>query len=308
MALLAPTPLQKISPVAGMIRAPGQLICPDGLVFRKAENFIRRHVAKLLATRTRNTCELFALIDGPAGTGKSVLATDGLLRAGFHVATISGAQLAGSTENAATEALSELLDHLVAYSHSTGARVAVVLDDFHQSIVGTTQSHVGRTVNSDLLTAELQRIADPPRKYRSQCGTPIPFIFTGNDFSHTAPSLFRDMRAARFTHEPTRAEKQQIIEALFASTSCRERAALRYLAWVYAHQPIAFWAALKNDLVSDVLDRNLPDGELTHAAVEAMWPSHVPLHTLRLWRLARQRVRSTPKNHYRPRLAFNPLR
>jgi hypothetical protein len=114
MMALAATPQLDANPLLSMIRKPHQLLCPNGLVFTKGEKFMRRHMLKLVGSASQDSAEVFALLDGPPGTGKTVL----------------------------------------------------------------------------------QRIADPPRKYRSACGAPVTLVFTGNDFSGTSPSLFRDMRSS----------------------------------------------------------------------------------------------------------------
>jgi hypothetical protein len=206
--------------------------------------------------------------------------------------------LAGSTENAASEALSDLLRKMVAYSQATGGRMAGVLDDFHQSIVGTTDPKMGKTVNSGLLVNELQRIADPPRKYRSACGTPITLVFTGNDFSETAPSLFRDMRANRFTHVPTFEEKIHVIYNLLAPQTRDELHLVEKLVRTYRRQPIAYWTALRNELLTVHLDDAIPDGPITKASVDANWPKRLPLRPDLVWDLAKTRAATTLVNHY----------
>jgi hypothetical protein len=298
MMSLAATPPIDPNPLVGMIRKPGQLLCPNGLVFTKGEKFMRRHMAKLVGTASQDTAEIFAVLDGPPGTGKTVLATDGLLRGGFTVANVRVSLLAGATENAATDALTDLMHKMVAYSHATGARMAAVFDDFHQSIVGTTDPKMGKTVNTGLLVNELQRIADPPRKYRSACGTPITLVFTGNDFSETAPSLFRDMRANRFTHVPTFEEKLHVIYAQLSPRTRDELYLVERLVRTYRREPIAFWTALRTDLLTAHLDDAIPDGPITKQAVDANWPKRLPLNADLVWELAKARASNKLINHY----------
>src|ERR1043165_1436029 len=102
---LQATPLIPHAPMMSSVRKPGQLVCPTGLVFATGEKFMRRFLAKLISSHTRDNAERFALLEGPPGTGKTVLATDACLRAGFSVFNLPAASLAGATENAAVEVL-----------------------------------------------------------------------------------------------------------------------------------------------------------------------------------------------------------
>ncbi len=292
IAALAPTPISPALEYAHLIRKPGDLICPQGLVFPKAEQFIRRHLAKLMGSVSQEAAERFGLVDGPPGTGKTVLVSDGCSRAGFAVANIPNVLLAGETENAATVALTNILQGLVAYSQATGERMAAVVDDFHLSIAGNMSkgATVGRTVNSDLLVGELQRLADPPRPYRSACGTVIPIFFTGNDFSNITPSLFRNMRANRYTHAPTFEEKVHLIFQMLNPRTRDEVMLVEKLIRAHRREPIAFWAALKNDLLTAHLDDTLPEGPLTKAAVDATWPKRLTLDADKAWALAKARA------------------
>jgi ATPase family associated with various cellular activities (AAA) len=298
MMALASTPQLEPNPLLSMIRKPDQLLCPTGLVFTKGEKFMRRHMLKLMGSASQETAEIFALLQGPPGTGKTVLATDALLRGGFTVANIPVSLLAGATENAATDALSDFMRKMVAYSQATGARMAAVFDDFHQGIAGNMDDKIGKTVNTGLVLNELQRIADPPRKYRSACGTPITLVFTGNDFSGTSPSLFRDMRANKFTHNPTFEEKIHIIFNMLKPQTGTELRLVEKLVSTYRRQPIAFFTALRNDLLSSHLDDALPDGPITKQAVDALWPKHLPLKADLVWALAKERAADTLINHY----------
>lgn len=295
---LSPTPMAETPTLATMIRVPGQEICPGKPAFARVETFVRLHLARLMAPKTRETAALYAVIDGPPGTGKTVAVTDACLRAGIAVCNVPASMLAGATENAATEALGEIMRGVVAYSRVTRNDVALVIDDFHQSIAGSTDARIGRTVNSALLVGELQRIADPPRPYRNASGKPVSILFTGNDFSQTAPSLFRDQRANRYTHEPTPNEKAQIIFDLMTPRSPEDMRIVEKLVKTYHRLPIAFWAALRNDLFAAHLARSLPDGPLNADTVNALMPARVPLNPTFVWTVAKERAAQKLANHY----------
>lgn len=294
---LSPTPTLEGTPVAGMIRAPGQVSCPNCMMFVSVERFLKRHYARLMSTAGRETSALFAVIDGPPGTGKTMAATDATARAGLASCNVPASMLAGATENAATEALTEVMRGVVAYSKVTGHDVAVILDDFHLSIAGSTDAKISRTVNTNLLVGDCQRMVDE-RPYRCASGMPVPIVFTGNDFSQTAPSLFRDQRANRHTHAPTALEKVEIIFHLLAPRTPLELRTVEKLVRTYKTQPIAFWAALKNDLFAAHLDKVLGDGPLNRKAIDAAWPTRTPLDPELVWKTAKDRAAQKLTNHY----------
>lgn len=295
---LAPTPPLVSAAAAATIRRPGQLVCPQGLVFPKLEQFVRRHIAKLLGSATSETAELFALVDGPHGGGKTVGITDGVLRTGTAMMAIPGAELAGENEGSATAALATYMNDAVAFSRSTGDRIAVGIEDAHQAIFGSQDSKLGKTVNSGLILNELQRIADT-KPYRSACGTPIPMFFSGNDFSQTAPSLFRDRRANRHTQIPTFEEKIHVAFHTLGPRTREELNLVEKLVRHYRRMPIAFFAALRTDLLSAHIDQALPEGPLKKADIDALWPKRVPLQAELVWELAKIRAASqTLDNHY----------
>ena len=58
---LTPTPSLEGTSVAGMIRAPGQVSCPNCMMFVSVERFLKRHYARLMSTAGRDTSALFEI-------------------------------------------------------------------------------------------------------------------------------------------------------------------------------------------------------------------------------------------------------
>jgi hypothetical protein len=287
-------PPQAPSPFADLIRLPGQLMCPDGVIFDKLERDIRRHLFQTILPSTMHEAERYLVLHGPAGVGKTVAACDGSLRFGFAVALLPGALLASEHEGGATAVLASYLRFVEEQSKALGRRFVIVADDFDLSIVGN-DGKTGRTVNSNLLTQQLQTLADS-RQYCNHDGTVIAIIFTGNDFTTFRASVFRDGRATWHTHAPTHDEKAQIAFRLLDPRTGEERRLLERLTHTYRNEPVAFWRSVKNDLVKALLDDVIALGLPDVLAAEAELTKRRPFHPQRLLAFAAARAKAGPRS------------
>jgi hypothetical protein len=290
---LAPSiPPAPPSPFASLIRMPGQYLCPDGIVFDELERAIRRHLFKQVLPSLKGRAERYLIIQGARGTGKTVSATDASLRYGFAVALLPASMLASEHEGGASAVLSDFMAFAAEASRSRKMRIAIVADDFDLSI-SAADSQTGKTINSLLVTHQLQQLADTqePRNF-DDSGMPV--IFTGNNFTTMRASLFRDGRATWHTHRPTLDDKLVIAFQLFNPRSFEDRRVIERLVRTYRDESVAFWRALHNDLMTDRLDdiigRSLPDV----ATAEAEFRRPVPLDGGKLWTLARARAKTKP--------------
>lgn len=290
---LAPTmPTPAPSPFASLIRSPGQYLCPDGVIFDELERAIRRHLFKQVLPSLKGRTERYLIIQGARGTGKTISATDASLRYGFAVALLPASMLASEHEGGATAVLRDFMAFAAETSRARKIRIAIVADDFDLSI-SAADERTGKTVNSFLVTHQLQQLADThePRNF-DDSGMPI--IFTGNNFTTMRASLFREGRATWHTHQPTLDDKLLIAFQLFNPRSFDDRRLIERLVRSYRDESVAYWRSLHTDLMTERLDeliaRSLPDV----AAAEAEYRRPVPLDPAKLWTLARARARSGP--------------
>lgn len=290
---LAPsTPPAAPTPFAGLIRTPGHYLCPEGVIFDELERAIRRHLFKQVLPSLKGRVERYLIIQGARGTGKTVSATDASLRYGFAVALLPASMLASEHEGGASAVLDEFMSFVAETSRTRKLRIAIVADDFDLSI-SAADGQMGKTINSLLVTHQLQQLADTqePRNFDD---SGLPIIFTGNNFTTMRASLFRDGRATWHTHRPTLDDKLAIAFQLFNPRSFDDRRLIERLVRTYRDESVAFWRALHSDLMTDRLDeiiaRSLPDV----AAAEAEFRRPVPLDGAKLMALARTRAKTRP--------------
>jgi hypothetical protein len=61
------TPPTTPTPFAGLIRMPGQYLCPDGVVFDELERAIRRHLFKQVLPSLKGRVERYLIVQGARG-------------------------------------------------------------------------------------------------------------------------------------------------------------------------------------------------------------------------------------------------
>lgn len=292
LAQSLPPPPPASPPFASLVRMPGQYLCPDGIIFDALERAVRRHLFKQVLPSLKGYTERYLIVQGPRGTGKTVSATDASLRYGFAVVLLPASILASEHEGGATAILRDFMDFAAETSRARRMRLAIVADDFDLSI-SAADEHTGKTINSLLVTHQLQQLADT-REPRNFDDSGLPIIFTGNDFTTMRASLFREGRATWHTHRPSLDDKLLIAFQLFNPRTFDERRMIERLVRAHRDESVAFWRALHGDLMTERLDelieRSLPDV----AAAEAEYRRPVALDPAKLWALARARARSGP--------------
>lgn len=272
------------------LRRPGDLLCPEDIVFEDLERAVQRHLFRLrVLGDTHPRPPRFLVIAGKPGTGKSVAATDAALRLGHAVLQLPAAELASENEGGATAILNAYLAEAEQHARTHNEPVAIIADDLDLGII-TTDADTGRTVNSNLLVQRLQSLADG-NAFCNADGARIALICTGNDWSHVRPSLFRDGRATWYEHVPTTDEIAAVAVNLLQPRTADERRLVLKLAHRYRHESVAFWAALRTSLNQDVLDALMASGITDTAALKVELHRSRSLEPGKLLGLARRHAR-----------------
>lgn len=289
--ILAPYHPSPAAPeVATPLRRPGDLLCPDGVIFEGLERVVQRHLFQLRALGDEfPRPPRMLVIGGKPGTGKTVAATDAALRMKHAVLHLPASSLASENEGGATAVLDAYLGDAVRHSQIHQEHVAIIGDDFDLGII-SGDAETGRTVNSNLLVQRLQSFADGD-DCRNFDGTRIALIATGNDWSLIRPSLFRDGRAAWYEHAPTADEFTAIVLHHFKPRTANERRLVTKLAWRYRHESVAFWTAVQASLRNDLIDGLIASGITDANTLKVELHRPRPLEPGKLLALARQHAK-----------------
>lgn len=231
---------------------------------RRVRRFLLKHMLK---DRRRVRAPRYFVIDGGSGIGKTQGVLIAISEAGWGLIRVSAGELAGETEGAANQTLRAKLAAAELISRLRGYPVLLLIDDFDLSIVGG-DPRLERTVNTNLLTTDLQWLADETTSYVTCRGLPVPIIFTGNDMRMRS-SLFRDGRADWFTYEPTLDEKVGIVLPVFAPETPAERSAVEALVRSYRNEPVSFFVGVASDIEAQRFDHIADDDLADLVSIEA---------------------------------------
>lgn len=296
-SILAPyRPTQSPPPPSSILRRPGKLLCPDGIIFGGLERVVQRHLFQLRALDSEHPRPpRFLVIAGRPGTGKTVAATDAALRMNHAVLHLPASNLASESEGGATAVLDSYLADAERHARTHNEPVAIIADDLDLGII-SAEADTGRTINSNLLIQRLQSLADGDDGCNAD-GTRIALIVTGNDWSHVRSSLFRDGRATWHEHIPSPDDIAALALNLFKPRSEDDRRLLLRLARRYRNESVAFWSAVRTSLNNDLIDALIAAGITDPVAIRVELQRPRPLEPGKLLGLAR-------KHATRRRLSF----
>jgi hypothetical protein len=222
-------------------------------------NEVKLHIIKN-GTRKLNP-PLILAIQGPKGEGKSAQVREVCSRLGVLIVFISGSAISGGQEK---EPLNIVRDAYIESSTTWMQRkmpVCIVIDDIDTS---SAAMHANRvySVNSQLVSGALMHLCDDPYNVGDRVTMRIPIIMTGNNFSSLYGPLTRYGRMRFFDWVPRLDMKQAIVHGIFDELIPPDET--KYLddfAACYAHEPTAFFAELKNDILDSVILRTVSGHE-----------------------------------------------
>ena len=215
-------------------------------------NFENKVVSHIVGNYMNNSVfPLYLSIHGKKGEGKTFQTIRVCSKYRLSVYYISSAELCGSYESDSISNIQENLSRALHELKSEQVMSVFIIDDFHLSIA-STEIGVGRTVNSQVLTAFLMNLSD---KAKASKNMRIPFILLGNDFTNLYDPLTRDGRMDFFEWNPAQKEKIKMVCFHFDDLlpTSEDKEALTKIVETYNTQPISFFAEIKNDLFKSVV-------------------------------------------------------
>ena len=238
--------------LASQFSSPWPIIAPTGQLPQDVwldadlQNAVVLHLAKNHLPGTNPA--LMLAIQGRAGEGKTFQIRTICSAAGAFVIPISGGSLSG----AAADVVQSIYRFASVVHQTTGAMTAVVIDDFDLSIA-SAMGH-GASLDAQFMTGVLMNLADDPYHCGNAQTHRIPLILSGNNFTFLHGPLTRHGRMTFFEWAPTFDQRKQIVRAMYVGLLVEEDLdGTDSLLWANRHQPLSFFAALKDDLMNPVL-------------------------------------------------------
>jgi len=214
-------------------------------------NEIHLHILKN-AVRRMNP-PLMLAIQGPKGEGKTQQVREVCSRIGVSILQISGSVISGGEEK---EPLRIVRDAYVDAGNlwiTRKAPVVIMIDDVDTSTIAV-QSDRRYGVNTQLVSGALMHIADDPNNVGDRSTMRIPIILTGNNFQTLYGPLIRRGRMRFFDWVPSLDTKINVVQHIYSDIlPPQELPRLAEMVQKYAHEPVAFYAELKNDVMDDLI-------------------------------------------------------
>ena len=196
---------------------------------------------------------LYLVIEGPAGEGKTSQTIAVLTQRDIDVLYVSASALSGAHEGDSEGIMNEIYNYAV-YRRKSGHCIAILIDDFHMSIVNQ-DSKIEKTINSNLLTGQMMNLAD-------YCaGEKVPIIMTGNDFSTVYAPLLRSGRADTYCWKPDMKIKGNIIRSILNPFVKLDEDEFAHFCNKFKRGTISDFVQLRNDLRKEYIWDRIKDSE-----------------------------------------------
>ena len=252
-----PAPLPPFQ-AAGSFDQSEMILAPR--LCQSIEVHLAHHLVPCL--RARNPAR-FLVIAGAPGDGKTTGVKVLCSRREIDLTVISGGDLSGSTEDAALNAFNDTLAGIAKVRAGRKLPAALLIDDADLSVFATGREHVEYAVSSFVLQSALQKFADEVLH-----GDPLPVFVTVNQLDVFRAPLFRHGRANIYVHRLTRDEKVQQVTAMLGASTSTERALIDALVERHEHQPVAFFAAIKETATTQAIGDTIKELGVTGTVVE----------------------------------------
>jgi len=195
-------------------------------------------------------------IQGETGQGKTYQTLATFSRHNIHVLLLTGSDLSGRYEGSPVRQMDKAYEHARAESRLGNKKVAVVIDDFDNSVASVlTSNRDGYTVNTQLLTDYLMKLSDKS----SHGDRPVPMVVTGNNFLGLCEPLARHGRMSFFTWRgPSGEDKLRIVKTIFSDIAQDD---LNQLLREFGDQSLAFFDELLSTSYDDSIKRAIREPE-----------------------------------------------
>lgn len=221
-------------------------------VLSRFEEIVATHIIALYLEKGMDyKPPMYLAIMGEPGEGKTAQAIATCTQRGVYVFYISASALSGSHEEEASQKLELVYKKACEYRKKNP--VAIVIDDFHKSIVNDDDNKK-RTINTDLLTGYMMNLAEHNGKLQ------IPIILTANNLSDVYAPLLRAGRADIFEWKPTIEEKREVVFNILSSfVYDNSKKEFDKFFYTFSKENIAFFSQLRNQWRKAVMKKLIKD-------------------------------------------------
>lgn len=290
MTISQTTNNRNIKPIKWAIVKPKQSAKPRFFVSERLWNVIRLHLRRY---KLISDSPLILVIQGSSGNGKTSQSLEICSRLNVIVVSLSASSLSGPLEGDSMDTLINAYVYAATLKETYKKEVVLLIDDFDTSVASVGDG-VQSTINSQLLRSCLMHITENPTRY----GTlPVPIILTGNNFENMYKPLVRAIRMDFFTFEPSLEEKVQTVSHLYGLSPEQIPLLLRE----FENESIAFFSALRNDYIDDLLLEYLDDPNISDAKLKMLINQYLQsIQVSRLVTLGKVRAKKRPQNCLNP--------